>query len=100
MLTWMDCADGRQTARATSFREKGRIVDIGGWFCIEPLDEEGQRRFRLSYYPTLGRVVDLGIAFTLGDARVHAEEHYLGLRAQALRGGASEGAAEEQGPPA
>jgi hypothetical protein len=60
MLTWMGCSDGRQTARATPFRDKGRIVEIGGWYCIEPFDVEGQRCFRLSYYPTLGAKVELG----------------------------------------
>jgi hypothetical protein len=100
VLTWMRCADGRQTARATPFRDKGRIVEIGGWYCIEPFDVEGQRCFRLSYYPTQGEVAELGTASTLGDARVQAEEHYFDQRVRALRKPASGKSDEEQGPPA
>jgi hypothetical protein len=44
-------------------------------------------------------MVALGTALTLGDAHVQAEEHYLELRAQALRKPASGESAEEQGSP-
>jgi hypothetical protein len=81
------------------FRDKGRLVEIGGWFCIEPFEAEGQRCFRLRYYPTLGEVAELGTALTLGDARVRAGECYLELRAQALRKLANRESDEEQGVP-
>jgi hypothetical protein len=46
MLVWMNCSDGRQTA---PFQDGRRIVEIGGWYQIDP--EAGC--FRVSYYPAV-----------------------------------------------
>jgi hypothetical protein len=84
MLAWMDCGDGRQTARASPFRVGKRTFEIGGWYEIEHHEFEKQDWFRITYHPTEGSPDKVEIASTLGDAHVQAETHYEGLRSVAM----------------